>query len=582
MVYFEKIATQRRLTVRTFVQQPRATPQATHASSTIPSRAYLTESRDVRNAEERNGALAGRASSHFGCHFSLGRMLQAKLAINQPGDAYEQEADRVAAAVMKLTDVVAEQSPSVASVNKSSMPMQRKCSCGGTCSSCQDEEKLRRKATASPVSPGAIADAPAAVNEVLKSPGQPLDSAARAYFEPRFGYDFSRVRIHNDSRAAESARLVNALAYTVGENIVFGAGQHAPTASGRQLLAHELTHVLQQGASSTLRRQSSGQPTPGFSVNQASYMQMVNQAIQSMTGNLVRGNTLAPVIEPALSSLSAHVIWRDQSGKDQGGSAVSIPLPGTPTVTLKLRLVLDDQLNPRDAGEFQHKDKVEGTIAVMVRMVPDVPSLKNVLFHEGSHMLVWAIQNWGAARFAQQDRRSLRAVNLSLHTREIASIRNQLDALATSVNSRRAAAKQSPVSGKQLDETATFLMNEAVVRAETKVFELYSDTEKMLATPGPKVFVDTSKIIGIDSAMIDRYVFDFSKTFLPSDRAGLTPADHQVLDLLRDMLVGIVDLQVKRQFSVTPYMMGSGIPRAQMQLPPAQLQPPHFQPPPPP
>jgi hypothetical protein len=130
-------------------------------------------------------------------------MLQAKLAINQPGDAYEQEADRVAAAVMKLTDLVAEQSPSVASVNKSSMPMQRKCSCGGTCSSCQDEEKLRRKATASPVSPGAIADAPAAVNEVLKSPGQPLDSAARAYFEPRFGYDFSRVRIHNDSRAAE-------------------------------------------------------------------------------------------------------------------------------------------------------------------------------------------------------------------------------------------------------------------------------------------------------------------------------------------------------------------------------------------
>jgi hypothetical protein len=85
------------------------------------------------------------------------------------------------------------------------------------------------------------------VHEVLRSPGQPLDPAIRAFFESRFGHDFSQVRVHTDGQAAESVRAVNALAYTVGRNVVFGAGQYAPgTAIGRRLLAHELAHVIQQ------------------------------------------------------------------------------------------------------------------------------------------------------------------------------------------------------------------------------------------------------------------------------------------------------------------------------------------------
>jgi hypothetical protein len=90
-------------------------------------------------------------------------------------------------------------------------------------------------------------DLPAIVYEVLNSPGQPLDPATRAYMEPRFGHDFSKVRVHTDAKAAESARGVNALAYTVGKDVVFGAGQFAPRMRGGQrLLAHELTHVVQQ------------------------------------------------------------------------------------------------------------------------------------------------------------------------------------------------------------------------------------------------------------------------------------------------------------------------------------------------
>jgi hypothetical protein len=85
------------------------------------------------------------------------------------------------------------------------------------------------------------------VSDVLSSPGQPLDPATRGFFAARFGHDFGNVRVHADAKAAESARSVNALAYTVGPHVVFGAGQYAPgSRAGQQILAHELTHVMQQ------------------------------------------------------------------------------------------------------------------------------------------------------------------------------------------------------------------------------------------------------------------------------------------------------------------------------------------------
>ncbi|MBX3302611.1 MAG: DUF4157 domain-containing protein [Nitrospira sp.] len=89
--------------------------------------------------------------------------------------------------------------------------------------------------------------APPIVHEILNSPGHTLDSVTRAFFEPRFGHDFSRVRVHTDERAEQSARDVNAHAYTVGNDIVFSTGKFSPaTQEGRRLLAHELTHVMQQ------------------------------------------------------------------------------------------------------------------------------------------------------------------------------------------------------------------------------------------------------------------------------------------------------------------------------------------------
>jgi hypothetical protein len=98
--------------------------------------------------------------------------------------------------------------------------------------------------------PGTV---PPIVLEVLRSPGQPLNAETRAFFEPRFGHDFSQVRVHTDAKAAESAWAVNARAYTVGQAIVFGSGCYLPgTRKGEQLLAHELTHTLQRNMASNL------------------------------------------------------------------------------------------------------------------------------------------------------------------------------------------------------------------------------------------------------------------------------------------------------------------------------------------
>ena len=108
-----------------------------------------------------------------------------------------------------------------------------------------------------------------AIRNVLGSSGQPLDVATRSFFEPRFGSDLSQVRIHTGEEAAESARAIDALAYTSGSEIVFGAGQYSPqTQGGQRLLAHELAHVHQQVGSHTLKN-SRGDPTPAELVTDA-------------------------------------------------------------------------------------------------------------------------------------------------------------------------------------------------------------------------------------------------------------------------------------------------------------------------
>jgi hypothetical protein len=176
--------------------------------------------------------------------------VQPKLAVGRVDDPLEREADRVADRVMRMP--VPE--PSVATTHPQ---LRRKCAV------CEEEEsaqmvRTKRAATRE----GASIEAPSIVHEVLGSPGQPLDARTRAFFEPRFGHDFGRVRIHTDANAAESAEAANALAYTVGEHIAFAESRYEPgSAAGRKLLAHELTHVLQQNEG-RLARQAAPPPAP--------------------------------------------------------------------------------------------------------------------------------------------------------------------------------------------------------------------------------------------------------------------------------------------------------------------------------
>lgn len=94
-----------------------------------------------------------------------------------------------------------------------------------------------------------LSEVPMSVDEVLHSSGQPLDRETRAFMEPRLGHDFSKVRVHTSEKAGASAKAVNALAYTVGQNIVFAPSHYQPkTLPGKQLLAHELSHVVQQSS----------------------------------------------------------------------------------------------------------------------------------------------------------------------------------------------------------------------------------------------------------------------------------------------------------------------------------------------
>lgn len=193
------------------------------------------------------------------------QLIQAKLSISQPGDRFEQEADRVAAAVMRAP---------MDQVNVGEQPsgerIQRLCT---TC-----DEELQRQVTGDDVDEQGLVeeeeeDENAVPEEVgmlkresastvpasksvaaVNTPGtggHPLDAGVRHFMEQRIGQDFSEVRIHRDTESAQSACQLGAYAYTVGRHIYFNSGQYNPEShGGRQLLAHELTHVVQQGAAS--------------------------------------------------------------------------------------------------------------------------------------------------------------------------------------------------------------------------------------------------------------------------------------------------------------------------------------------
>ncbi|HEV8483543.1 MAG TPA: DUF4157 domain-containing protein [Blastocatellia bacterium] len=189
------------------------------------------------------------------------RLIQAKLSVSRPGDESEQEADRVAEHVVRM-------SASNISEEAAISGQDRKSAVQRICSSCEEEaqrlpmEQEEEATLQTRGTPGVDHEGPADLEErvnTVRGGGQPLSESVRAFFEPRFGHDFSQVRTHTDSRAAETAGALHARAFTIGTDIAFGSGQYDPESfEGRRLLGHELTHVVQQraGACAKIQREA--------------------------------------------------------------------------------------------------------------------------------------------------------------------------------------------------------------------------------------------------------------------------------------------------------------------------------------
>jgi outer membrane protein OmpA-like peptidoglycan-associated protein len=181
--------------------------------------------------------VSDSAGKYFGNQATLRRLSRmarpthSRLEISSTNDPLEAEADRAANHVMRIPNPVLVAAPSTRRISRK-------------CEKCEEEEKTLRPKS---IDASAAGEAPPIVHDALRAPGQPLDRSTRAFLEPRFNRDFADVRIHTGADAARSAAAVQAHAYTVGNDIVFGSGRYAPhTESGRSLLAHELAHVIQQ------------------------------------------------------------------------------------------------------------------------------------------------------------------------------------------------------------------------------------------------------------------------------------------------------------------------------------------------
>ena len=189
---------------------------------------------EVKGGYSRNVEIArsGFGTSRLPISLKTAVSIQPKLRVNSPGDEYELEADRVADQLINAPEIVLQSHIQPQSARKEGPAIQLKHS------SNQSSQQVHSKESS---------EAAPIIHQVLNSPGQPLDSRTRAFFEPRLGHDLSSVRVHTDQMATKSADNVSALAYTIGNNIIFAAGHYAPgTQGGRRLLAHELAHVVQQ------------------------------------------------------------------------------------------------------------------------------------------------------------------------------------------------------------------------------------------------------------------------------------------------------------------------------------------------
>lgn len=265
-----------------------ATHQKSATASSLPNREQIPGTGIENNGKNAPGSLSYNFNN-VPLHPQTSLIIQPKLSINVPGDEYEQEADKAADKIMRMVNpehIKTKTSP-VNVINRK-------------CATCSNEHEMKNnedgKETKEPLqriviqrkftksegekekglqrkeSGNKTPRVPTAVTEVLRSSGQPLNNTTRSFMEQRLGYNFSKVRIHDDQLSHKSSSSIQALAYTHRNHVVFGAGQYKPeTDSGKHLLAHELVHVVQQNGDTIFRKEAST-ATSGTQVQQAEYI----------------------------------------------------------------------------------------------------------------------------------------------------------------------------------------------------------------------------------------------------------------------------------------------------------------------
>lgn len=280
------------------------TAKAQEAKQTCPNSCKQNPSfNSLRSSADKILQLQRTAGNQAVQRLIKSGTLQAKLKISQPNDIYEQEADRVAEHVMRMPEPKMQLQPlRVTPLMQRQVPKEK-------------EEILQAKETASQ-SQTITPSIESRISE-LQGGGQPLDPATRAFFELRFGQDFSEVRVHTDAKAAEVAKEVNARAFTVGKELVFGEGNYSPGMDdGQRLIAHELTHVIQQSEVSIGNNWCLKSEEPNKSEN-LTFSQLSSSGIpfshKNNKANLLVQRAVSPEQSPLSENPEGQIEEKDQN-----------------------------------------------------------------------------------------------------------------------------------------------------------------------------------------------------------------------------------------------------------------------------
>ncbi len=291
--------------------------------------------------------------------------------------------------------------------------LQRKCACGGSehgeeeCAECREQREGSLQRSARDLV--AVDQAPPIVHDVLRESGQPLDSTTRTFMETRFVHDFSRVRVHTDAHAAESAEAVDGQAYTLGFDVVFRRGAFSPlTPEGRLLLAHELAHVVQQGGGTpTASPKSAGRRVIDHDRTEGAEAQAARAAIGAVTGQQIEAipSTFdTPRLQRQVFGTPSPVGVRSPAFEEfvTQASTVQAGLAGRPLDSAELRLARDvfaasidySRVRLIPTGVLEYRT-VANTIRVPETFTIADAYMAQTLIHELTH--VWQYQHGGTS-----------------------------------------------------------------------------------------------------------------------------------------------------------------------------------------